>query len=257
MEQRWRRRLEVQQREAAKKQAASAAAATAAAMSGRIPLIAPTPTSNISTLPHAAFLSAVNPIGQTAVITQTASWLDRANAILSSRQALPEEQKIQEKDGKIVQKEMEEVQRLIHEGPIIQKTSKGLTKLLEATPPNSSTETKMIEAQSKRKVSEEPESKKSVQMSTIPEKSSMLKGFTPDSSKSMAIASNTNNSHQLQEKRMIRSYSANHISSLENVSAGAAEDAATLMSFLTSVREMAASKKTSDTTVAAKKQEQC
>ena len=254
MEQRWRRRLEVQQREAAKKQAASAAAATAAAMSGRIPLIAPTPTSNLSNLPHAAFLSAVNPIGQSAVIAQTASWLDRANAILSSKQALSEEQKVQEKSGKIVQKEIEEVQRLIHEGPIIQKTSKGLTKLLEATPPNSSTKTPMVEAQSKRKVSEEPDSKFTLQMRTIPEQPST---FAPDSSKPKAITSNTNNSNQLQEKRMIRSYSANHISSLENVSAGAAEDAATLMSFLTSVREMAASKKTNNTTVAAKKQEQC
>lgn len=262
LEQRWRRRLEVQQREAAKKQAASAAAATAAAMSGRIPLLAPTPTPTLSTLPHAAFLSTVNPIGQSAVIAQTASWLDRANAILSNKQAISEEQKIQARNGKTVQKEMEEVQRLIYEGPIIQKTSKGLTKLLEGAPADA-TNAPLVDQSTTRKVPEGPGTNKAPMTPTISVTAvghaTDFRTFTADSNISVTAVgvghatdfrtftkTNTNtianNNCHSQEKRMRRAYSANHISSLADVSAGAAEDAATLMSFLTSVREAAASK---------------
>ena len=212
-------------------------------MSGRIPLLAPTPTT-LSTLPHAAFLSTINPIGQSAVIAQTASWLDRANAILSNNKAISEEQKVQARNGKTVQKEMEEVQRLIYEGPIIQKTSKGLTKLLEPTPPESA-KVPLVEQRSKRKVSEDPDTKKATMTPNISVPavgpSTNFSTYMVDSTTKTNTIRN-NNTHQIQEKRMRRSYSANHISSLANVSEGAAEDAATLMSFLTSVREAAASK---------------
>eukprot|EP00548_Thalassiothrix_antarctica_P002400 CAMPEP_0194144494 /NCGR_PEP_ID=MMETSP0152-20130528/13544_1 /TAXON_ID=1049557 /ORGANISM="Thalassiothrix antarctica, Strain L6-D1" /LENGTH=611 /DNA_ID=CAMNT_0038844375 /DNA_START=157 /DNA_END=1992 /DNA_ORIENTATION=- len=145
LERRWRRRLEMQQRESAKKAAASAAAAAAAA-SGRTHF-------------HASNLPASNPvIGlsnnrqsniaqnlQQSLVTQTASWLDRANAILSAGRTVskqPESQPplsgshdharaVKSLPQKEIEDQMKEVQRLIHEGPIIQQTTAGLPHLLE------------------------------------------------------------------------------------------------------------------------------
>lgn len=146
LERRWRRRLEMQQRESAKKAAASAAAAAAAA-SGRNHLHA-----QVAQLPPGGILSASasqqqpvlasnnQQIKQSAV-ARTASWLDRANAILASNSSLPSSTGTTEPcqqaqvghslHQREVEDEMKEVQRLIHEGPIIQQTSAGFPQLLE------------------------------------------------------------------------------------------------------------------------------
>lgn len=140
LERRWRRRLEMQQRESAKKAAASAAAAAAAAATGR---------NHLSTNSGNAQVSnsvAVIPTNQSqTLVTKTASWLERANAILSAGHSItgiPESQHLSssgqdhaEAVKAIPQHELEdqmkEVQRLIHEGPIIQQNTAGLPHLLE------------------------------------------------------------------------------------------------------------------------------
>ncbi|CAB9518375.1 expressed unknown protein [Seminavis robusta] len=150
LERRWRRRLEMQQRESAKKAAASAAAAAAA--SGRnhgfvtngalgSGLVgAPTTGVNGGALGAQATAPAIG-------VTQTASWLDRASNILKetgSRQtgvsvpcskqkfSLTQEQAqaLQSLPRKEIEMQMKEVERLIHEGPIIQQTSAGLPLVL-------------------------------------------------------------------------------------------------------------------------------
>jgi hypothetical protein len=85
---------------------------------------------------------------QQTAVTQTASWLDRANAILSSnsdaiqavppRLVPPDVSTDQSRVGAVdslpqqeIEDQMKEVQRLIHEGPIIQRTTAGLPHLLE------------------------------------------------------------------------------------------------------------------------------
>lgn len=139
LERRWRRRLDMQQREAAKKAAASAAAATAAA-SCRTHFHAP--PSNQSATVSATHTVA---IPQETIVAQTASWLDRANAILASggegepipRQQLMTDgisghaQAVSSEPARAIENEMIEVQRLIHEGPIIQQTTAGLPRLLD------------------------------------------------------------------------------------------------------------------------------
>lgn len=82
------------------------------------------------------------------VVARTASWLDRATAVLSSSagdnngisnvisppaRALPKDTEEQ------IEVQMNEVRRLIHEGPIIQQTTAGLPHLL-----HSGTETTML-----------------------------------------------------------------------------------------------------------------
>jgi len=143
----------MQQRESAKKAAASAAAAVATATGRTHPLghVPPVPmgASGISNPrppgvpPHPGS----HVTNQTAV-ARTATWLDRANAILSTKndgtQALPIQtvpsvaptnQSQAGAMGSLPQQELEnqmkEVQRLIHEGPIIQQTTAGLPHLLE------------------------------------------------------------------------------------------------------------------------------
>merc|ERR1719343_1449674 len=73
LERRWRRRLELQQRESAKKAAASAAAATAASR-GAI-TVQGVPVSMLGT-------NCQNPSDSQSAVTQAATWLDRANVIL-------------------------------------------------------------------------------------------------------------------------------------------------------------------------------
>lgn len=138
LERRWRRRLEMQQRESAKKAAASAAAANAA--SGGARMIQGVPVAFLTSNPHQDASS--QPVGQN-VVTQAASWLDRANAILKgtkvethsttpppstgsnntreSPESLPSTE---------LENQMQEVQRLIYEGPIIHQTTAGLPNLL-------------------------------------------------------------------------------------------------------------------------------
>lgn len=122
----------MQQRESAKKAAASAAAAAAA--SGRHQLQAHlsqiTPSIHRTQAPLST--TDVNSQHQLkhSVVAQTASWLDRANAILARK---PVSSTLDYHDHNNVENQMEEVERLIHEGPLIQKTSAGLPKLLEGS----------------------------------------------------------------------------------------------------------------------------
>lgn len=146
LERRWRRRLEMQQRESFKKAAASAAAAAAAA-SGRSHFH--TPTSQPTVVAQAPAIG--HPHFKETIVTRTASWLDRANAILAtgqngasqpiSQQQPPvngshyHAQAVRSLPAKEIEDQMKEVQRLIHEGPIIQKTTAGLPHLLDHPPP--------------------------------------------------------------------------------------------------------------------------
>lgn len=95
LEMRWRTRLEMQQRESAKKAAATAAAANGARCT------------------------------RENVVTRTASWLDRAESVLKH----PSDNGDAEKPVDI-KYQMQEVERLIHEGPSIQETSAGLPDML-------------------------------------------------------------------------------------------------------------------------------
>jgi len=152
LERRWRRRLEMQQRESAKKAAASAAAAAAAA-SGRTHFhTSSLPTSNpVIGLSNNRQTNIAQHLQQ-SLVTQTASWLDRANAILSTGQTVAKQLESQPllsgsqdhaqtvkslpQSQKEIEDQMKEVQRLIHEGPIIQQTTAGLPHLLEQSSPN-------------------------------------------------------------------------------------------------------------------------
>lgn len=201
----------MQQKEVAKKQAASAVAA-AAAVSGRI-----------------LNGKALRNSGNRAVVAQTASWLDRANAILAQnhpeRPTYEQERKLVKSSSDEVEDEMKEVERLIHEGPIIQQSSAGFPTLLQqksfpsTTSPASKIDTTQSSgSSSKRKVSEETHNfgKGS---------SSMLQSHKKERG---------DNSHHSQfvDKRMRRSFSHNNIQDHE--------DAVTLMGFLSSVRQAAA-----------------
>ena len=144
----------MQQRESAKKAAASAAAAAAAA-TGRTHLHSHVAHPSMATAscgtpqtrtapPH----SGGHHIKQTAV-ARTASWLDRANAILAANsEASPATQMqssapflvppgrthvqdVRSLPQKEIEEQMKEVQRLIHEGPSIQQTTAGLPHLLD------------------------------------------------------------------------------------------------------------------------------
>jgi len=130
LERRWRRRLEMQQRDSAKK--AAAATASARGQHGFQDAGAQNPN----------------------VVTQTASWLDRASNILketgcpqqpkqqgttavllhSSKQkfSLTQEQAqaLQSLPKTEIEKQMKEVERLIHEGPLVQQTTAGLSLTL-------------------------------------------------------------------------------------------------------------------------------
>lgn len=96
----------MQQRESAKKAAASAAVA-AIATSGR------------------------TDVGQPNPVAQTASWLDRAKSALKDAHTENTVEAIS------LHYQMQEVQRLIHEGPVIQQTSADLPQMLddEVPPP--------------------------------------------------------------------------------------------------------------------------
>jgi len=102
--------MELQQRESAKKAAAAAVAA------GR------------GFPPDGTFdLSGATGMPQENVVTRTASWLDRANLVLGDQTA---SEMVPEEAGDL-HVQMQEVQRLIHEGPIIQQTSSGLPEMID------------------------------------------------------------------------------------------------------------------------------
>jgi hypothetical protein len=114
LERRWRRRLEMQQRESLKKTSASVAAVTASC-SGTI--LYGTATTDTSNDLHD------NPVATTA------AWLDRAKNVLkdqsSSGDGSPDDHTHE------LENQIQEVQRLIYEGPSIRQTSHALPRILD------------------------------------------------------------------------------------------------------------------------------
>ena len=146
LEKRWRRRLEIQQRESAKKAAASAAIAANGANRVSSTMVQGVP---VAVLGGSAQGVNARQLQQTAV-TQAASWLDRANAILrgtmtteanlkssphgsASSSPQPKDENTQSSGDDSLENQMKEVQRLIYEGPVIQQTAAGLPGLLLQT----------------------------------------------------------------------------------------------------------------------------
>jgi hypothetical protein len=136
----------MQQRETAKKAAASAAATNVSSLGGREhALIHGVPVALLGgAVPQGAVASGGPPVQQNGV-TQAASWLDRANAILKGTKAeggaaTPNSHSsgLQQLGGQSfdsmpnaeIENQMKEVQRLIYEGPLIQQTTAGLPTFL-------------------------------------------------------------------------------------------------------------------------------
>jgi hypothetical protein len=203
--------MSMQRQESEKKHAASAAAAAASAAH----VHDPSPTLG------AIKTSALS--GNRVVVTRTASWLDRANAILSTRRSSNEKKQAKKETyGDEVKKEMKEVELLIQEGPTIQKSSglllkQGLHSTTDATgdPP------------SKRKVSDD-------QKNTI-----------SDLSKKSAVSAKRRIMDEKVDKRVEKSLSLGNVKAEDmksnfNLSSGEAEDAASFIGFISSVREEAA-----------------
>lgn len=140
----------MQQRESAKKAAASAAAVNASPQDGRLHLVQGGPVLALLDT-HGVQVPAGNNIQQT-VVTQAASWLDRANAILAGSKpsngilvptssSSPEPQSFDNIASNEIESQMQEVRRLIYEGPIIQQTAAGLPHLLSCDGPENTTAT--------------------------------------------------------------------------------------------------------------------
>jgi hypothetical protein len=135
----------MQQRESAKKAAASAAAANVAGR-GSSAMVQGVP---VALLGAGAEGASDIRLQQTAV-TQAASWLDRANAILKgslsqddslrkdSHAGSPsyKDESTQSSGDDSLEKQMKEVQRLISEGPVIQQATAGLPTLLTIAAPD-------------------------------------------------------------------------------------------------------------------------
>lgn len=211
----------MQQKEAAKKQAASAAAA-AAAVSGR--------------MIHGKSIH--DSLGTTCkVLTQTASWLDRANAILSQTHSSQssrrnkstiddQEIKISKSSSDEVEKELKEVEQLIHEGPI---TSAGLSTMLHnnntTNTTNSSTDTS-----TKRKVSDDDKADKGASMQST---TSFYDDHFQQKESSLQQDNFSSRKSNFYDKRIRRSFSHNNIQDHE--------DAGAFLGFLSSVHQAAAS----------------
>jgi hypothetical protein len=239
LEQKWRRRLEMQQRESAKKAAASAAV-TNAANRGAV-------AGGGGSIEGAAIVQGV-PVAMLGVgsqglsdrqsaVDQAASWLDRANAILmgsvvasdaaaamsfrdsarsssesstdSNSQNMKEECTQSSGDSSL-ENQMKEVQRLIHEGPGIQQATAGIPHLL-LQPAGSST-------------AASPHASASGTTTPPPEPSTLTSKPSPTS--------------EPVDKRL-RTASAENDNILQSSSAGT-EDAEALVGFLRSVRASAA-----------------
>lgn len=243
LEHRWRRRIEIQRRESAKKQAASVAAAAAA--SGRLHLHGH--ITNRSTIVETLHQHSINTSSND--LAQTASWLDRANAILSNTQEMKEQLKTKVPYGDSVEKEMEEVQRLIHEGPIIQKTSAGFTMLFETgsndLPLKAYVHTTSNDHTSKEKISKNQDCKSISNSKTCLSRKIPGSHTKPGNIGFSSTMSRTEISEVLPaSKRLRKAYSTSNLESVapsDSGLTGAAEDAATLMGFLSSVRQAAAS----------------
>ena len=206
----------MQKREAEKKQAASAAAsnAAAAAVAASAPHLHD-PTSALIRLNASALP------GNRVVVTRTASWLDRANAILSKRRMASETPPKNSPESNEVKKEMKEVEKLIQEGPIIKKSS-GLLLQKYSDPLFDDA------SNSKRKVSDDRN--------------------TAGSSK--AASSLSPSTQPGLEKRLRKSQSVNNLDAAaaqlrpeRNASSGSGDtdDVAFFMGFISSLREEAAS----------------
>ena len=107
----------MQQRESAKKAAASAAVAAAASARGT----AGGTTSNLSPETDSTENTRRNPVAQTA------SWLDRAKSALKE----PSQNMSDDEQAKDLKNQIQEVQRLIQEGPVVQQTSSVLPDVLD------------------------------------------------------------------------------------------------------------------------------
>ena len=135
--------MEMQQRESAKKAAASAAIAANGGNRVSSTMVQGVP---VAMLGGSAQGVNARQLQQTAV-TQAASWLDRANAILrgtmsaeanlsssargsASSSPQPKDENTQSSGDDSLENQMKEVQRLIYEGPAIQQTAAGLPGLL-------------------------------------------------------------------------------------------------------------------------------
>jgi len=164
--------------------------------------------------------------------------------------------------GDSVKKEMEEVQRLIHEGPIIQKTSAGFTMLFETgsndLPPKASIHTTSSDHTSKQQVSKDQDGKpisnsKACLSRKIPGSHTKPGDIGFSSVMNRTNSTSASISYDVFEvppasKRLRKAYSTSNLKSVapsDSGIAGAAEDAATLMEFLSSVRQAASSTGTS------------
>lgn len=103
----------MQQRESAKKAAASAAVAAAASSSRSM-----SERSLSGEIPEGA--------APKSSIARTASWLDRAKSAL-----VDSTQEDQSDETTEIQHQIQEVQRLIHEGPVIQQTSADIPQIFD------------------------------------------------------------------------------------------------------------------------------
>ena len=125
LEEKWRKRIEIQQRESAKKAAASAAAAAATGGNGGDPRGSEMSEEQL----------------KRNIVAKTALWLDRAGALLSGNYVSPENlvvappkiDDIELLPPSLVEFQMKEVEKLLNEGSIIQKVGKGLPRLLEGS----------------------------------------------------------------------------------------------------------------------------
>jgi hypothetical protein len=119
LERRWRVRLDIQQKESARKAAAAAAAATG---------------HRTGYLYDAAVgLERGEGLGGCdSAVTTTAAWLDQANSVLNEQEELvSQHQSLTTVPKNQLVSQMERVERLIYEGPRIQRSSADLTLLLD------------------------------------------------------------------------------------------------------------------------------
>jgi hypothetical protein len=241
----------MQQRESAKKAAASAAAAAAAGRSHLHPQVAQ--------LSQSGGGAQQTPITGSQQIARTATWLERANLILSSKldgseTSSPnsnESSRNSYKDRR-TEDQIKEVERLIHEGPIIQQTSAGIPLLLEKSTSTPGVSDQDLNSGTKRKVSDDDRGRPLSQSATAALSSvgitSSPHGFTlPEEEITTRARSGSLNlyyrpkspSQPPHDKLPRRSKSSTHLSALSRSTTGD-EDAQALVGFLNSVRASAA-----------------
>jgi|Transcript_77958 hypothetical protein len=148
LERRWQRRLELQQRESAKKAAASAAAAAAA--TGRNFSVQ---TASVDGTASVGENRAKTKTDGPNMVTQTASWLDRAKSVLqdpSPASSMSQQSHSEDFAKSEIMSQMQEVQRLLHEGPTIQKSSADLPDMMDKARSKSGSSSPPVEPADKR-----------------------------------------------------------------------------------------------------------